>query len=155
MSIPWSDVGEFSFLGLNFVWCLSVFIKALEPRLVSSGETADIGAAPKLDSKRVSCDQVLKLMEIIHSVLKKVVNMDQESVPKLLDCLMRDTRRSFCDRQIYVPNEILAPMTDLLSSAARAVGQFESDRKEYGESLVKIRSDYALLVSRIREAYCI
>ena len=154
MSFPWYDVANLSFLGLNILCGILVFIKTKDPDQPWSEETFEKEEDLKPNSKRVSCDQALKLIETVHSVLRRVVSMNHESVPSFLDFLMRDTRRSFLDRQIYVPNEVLASISDLLTLAAQTVRLFGPDRQEYAKSVAKIRDDYALVVSKLRQSRC-
>ncbi len=153
MAIPWLDVGEFSFLSLSFLWGALVLTRTVEQGLASLCEAVDIDSDARSDSERVSRQKVLELMERIRAVLGSVLNTRQEPVADLCGFLMRETRKSLWGGQTYIPDEILVPLSELLESIDRVANLSGSDRKEHGESLRKIRDDYAHLVSKVRETY--
>ena len=153
MAIPWVDVGEVSFLGLNILWSFLVLIRAIEQNLLSLDEAMAAERGPPADRTTVARRKALALLERIRPVLVRVLNLRHDPGPNPLGILAREARRSLWDGQLHLPEEIRAPASDLLDSCVQAASFFESDRNAYGESLRKIKDDYARLVTRVRETY--
>ena len=162
MNFSWKDFFEFLLLFGTFIWGIIAFImtqkinhrsKTIEHGITSLNKVFDKEMELKLDSKRISREKVLELIEKVQSVLGRVMNMNHESVADLHNFLMGDMRDFYWSRQIYIPNEILTPMSDLFASSVQAVNLFGFDRQKYGDLLEKIRGDYAQLVSKIRQTY--
>ena len=163
MSLPWKEISELSLLGLSFLWGGLAFMSVLAEDCGEAAEhddasrTEPFGARTSFgrDHKRVSPDQIRRLLGRAHSVLHTLAKTSRDLIPQVLDCLMKDAKRSFWKRQIYAPSEMLALMSDLLTSAAWVAGVFESDRRECEECLGRVRSRYAVLVAKAREPYCL
>ena len=153
MAIPWVDVGEFSFLGLNVLWSFRVLVRAIEQNVPSLDELVASDFPMPRDPNVVSRRKALALLERIRPVLIRVLNLRRDPASNLLGILTREARRSLWDGQLHLPEEIRTPASDLLDSCTRAARFFESDRKAYGDCLAKIKDDYAQLVSRVRDTY--
>ena len=162
MNLSPKDIFEMLLLLGTFAWGIIAFImtrridsrsKTIEHSITSLNKVFEKEMELKIDSKRISRETVLGLIDKVQSVLERVMNMNHESVPDLHNFLMGEMRDFYWKKQIYIPNEILTPMSDLLSSSVQAVNLFGADRLKYGELLEKIRNDYAALVSKVRQTY--
>ena len=150
----WRDVFEAILSAGTFAWGIIVFVSTQQTNRSISALNAvlDKEMDLKLDSKRLSREKVIELMARMYSLLTSVWELSKETIPQTRK-LLRETRDHLWEVELFIPNEILGHVGNLVGLCFSMINLYDSEQDKYRNHLNKMRKDYADLVSIVRKTY--
>jgi hypothetical protein len=150
----WRSVFEIVLSAGTFAWGVIVFVSTQQTNRSISALNAvlDKEMELKLDSKRLSREKVIELMARIYLLLDAVWELKKETIPQTRK-LLRETRDHLWVVELFIPNEILGHVGNLVGLCFSMINLYDTEQDKYRNNLNKMRKDYANLVSIVRKTY--
>ena len=155
------DFVEIVLLVGNFVWAIFTFMRTqrlkehgvlMQNSINSLHKVFDKEMELKLDSKRLSRDQVLKVMTLMDKLFDKLRHAKKDAFDEVHNYFWGELRQGYWEAMIYIPDEILKPISDCNASVIEAMNAVH-DQREYWNLIEKASTDYRALIGVVRKTY--